>query len=159
MDDQQAQFKQLRAIARRIERGDMAPFRVSLFWLLGYLSCFGLICLAYPYLPGSVSSFSLTGLFLCAFNVGAKLFEMTMNGRCTWEGMFMFALARYTPTKETAYRELSHALIHEGVDMTRVMIWLEGEHDRLSKMRAVESPHRKSELPAVKRLRERVGLA
>lgn len=159
MNNQQEQFQQLRDIARRIERDAMSPFRVHLFWLLGSLSLLILIYLAYPHLPGWASAFSLTTAGLGAFFVAGELLSLVVDGRSTWKGAFMVALASYKPVDHVSYQHLSNALIDLGFDITRVNMWLSEEGDRVAKHAPVRSPHQKAERRAVKRLKAAVGRA
>lgn len=159
MNDQQKQFQQLREIARRIERDAMSPFHVCLFWLLGWLFLIVFILLMKPYLTDPEFGFLLTASCLCAFFVGGNLFSMLGEGRSTWRGAFMVALASYRPINHVSYRNLSNALIDGGVDIARVNMWLIEEGDRAAKHAPVRSPHQKAERRAVKRLKAAVGRA
>lgn len=159
MNDQQKQFQQLREIARRINRDAMSPFRVHLFWLLGSLSLLILIYLVHPYLPDLVWKPFLTVIGFSVFFMGEKLFSLVGEGRSTWKGAFMVALASYKPIDHISYQHLSNALIDLGVDITRVNMWLSEEGDRVAKRVQAGSPHGKSERRAVKRLEATLGRA
>lgn len=159
MNYQYYQLEELSEIARNIAQKKESPMRRCVRGLLVAFSLsiiFYYMAFVFFHSHEGFWIFFATVSILITLYMGANLLDMIWEGSCTWEGRLMCALARYTPTEETAYRELSNALIDEGVDINRVMIWLGEERDRLEKMRAVESPHKKCEIPAVKRLRDRV---